>query len=70
MTSTKASNTRSGARKPGKSAKSRALSRLHKPDDMGLEEWQTALRRQFGCKQKFKLENLGKSAGVLRVPRQ
>ena len=35
------------------------LSRQHRPQDMTLEEWQTALRRQFGREQKFELENLG-----------
>ena len=33
--------------------------RTHKPEDMSLEEWQIALRREFGQEQKFKLENLG-----------
>ncbi|MGA2233198.1 MAG: DEAD/DEAH box helicase, partial [Tepidisphaeraceae bacterium] len=35
------------------------LSRTHKPDDMTLEAWQIALRRQFGREQKFKLKNVG-----------
>jgi superfamily II DNA or RNA helicase len=35
------------------------LSRLHKPEEMSLEEWQIQLRRQFGREQKFKLRNLG-----------
>ncbi|MGO8688336.1 MAG: DEAD/DEAH box helicase [Thermoguttaceae bacterium] len=35
------------------------LSRLRKPDDMSLAEWQTALRRQFGRQQPFKLKNVG-----------
>ncbi|WP_298273487.1 hypothetical protein [Geobacter sp.] len=35
------------------------VSRLHKPDDMPLEEWQLLLRRQFGEKQDFRLENVG-----------
>jgi superfamily II DNA or RNA helicase len=35
------------------------LSRLQKPADMTLEEWQTELRRQFGRTQKFRLRNLG-----------
>ena len=37
----------------------RQLSRLRKPDDMSLAEWQTALRRQFGRQQRFKLKNVG-----------
>jgi superfamily II DNA or RNA helicase len=35
------------------------LSRLHKPPDLSLEEWQIQLRRQFGREQRFKLVNLG-----------
>jgi len=35
------------------------ISRLKKPDGMSLEEWQIALRRQFGREQPFKLRNLG-----------
>ncbi len=45
-------------RKPGKVK----LSRLQKPDEMSLEQWQTELRRQFGREQKFKLENSGGAA--------
>lgn len=33
--------------------------RTHKPDDMSLEQWQLALRREFGREQKFKLVNVG-----------
>ena len=48
-------------RKPRRRRKPKAprLSRLQQPKNMSLEEWQTALRRQFGREQKFKLENLG-----------
>jgi superfamily II DNA or RNA helicase len=35
------------------------LSRLRKPDDMSLEAWQVALRRQFGREQNFRLKNIG-----------
>jgi superfamily II DNA or RNA helicase len=42
--------------KPRKPAK---LSRLHKPEDMSLEDWQIELRRQFGREQNFVLKNLG-----------
>ncbi len=35
------------------------LSRLHRPEEMSLEAWQTALRRQFGREQKFLLKNGG-----------
>ena len=45
------------ARPPAKKAPK--LSRLQKPADMSLEEWQVELRRQFGREQKFRLENLG-----------
>ena len=33
--------------------------RSRKPAGMSLEQWQTALRREFGREQKFTLENLG-----------
>jgi superfamily II DNA or RNA helicase len=35
------------------------LSRLHPPDDMALEAWQRALRRQFGREQNFVLKRVG-----------
>jgi superfamily II DNA or RNA helicase len=38
------------------------LSRLRKPDDMSLEDWQIALRRQFGREQNFRLKNVGQEA--------
>jgi superfamily II DNA or RNA helicase len=34
-------------------------SRTHKPDEMSLEDWQIALRRQFGRQQNFLIRNLG-----------
>jgi len=40
-------------------ARLKKLSRLRKPDDMTLEQWQIALRREFGRQQKFRLKNLG-----------
>ena len=35
------------------------FSRTHKPDDVALEDWQRALRRQFGEQQPFVLKNVG-----------
>jgi len=35
------------------------VSRLHKPDDIELEEWQRFLRKQFGEQQGFRLKNIG-----------
>lgn len=35
------------------------LSRLHKPANPSLEEWQIQLRRQFGREQNYRLENVG-----------
>ncbi|MBI5525768.1 MAG: DEAD/DEAH box helicase [Deltaproteobacteria bacterium] len=35
------------------------VSRTHRPDHLSLEQWQAALRRQFGREQKFKWRNLG-----------
>ncbi len=42
-----------------KPAAERTVSRLRKPEKMSLEEWQTALRRQFGRNQKFEWANVG-----------
>lgn len=49
------SKSRSGNKKGTK-----RLSRLRKPEDMSLEAWQVALRRQFGPEQDFRLKNLGR----------
>jgi superfamily II DNA or RNA helicase len=35
------------------------LSRTHKPEELSLESWQAALRRQFGAEQDFTLKNIG-----------
>ncbi len=35
------------------------LSRLHKPADLSLEDWQIQLRRQLGREQQYHLENVG-----------
>jgi hypothetical protein len=32
---------------------------IHKPEDMSLEAWQIALRRQFAQEQKFRVKNIG-----------
>ena len=39
--------------------KAAKLSRLYKPQNMSLEDWQVELRRQFGRDQSFSLKNLG-----------
>jgi superfamily II DNA or RNA helicase len=39
--------------------KAAKLSRLHKPEDMSLENWQIELRRQFGRDQCYKIVNVG-----------
>jgi superfamily II DNA or RNA helicase len=47
-------------RKPSQGPFQRAkLSRLRRPSEMSLEQWQIALRRQFARKQNFRLTNLG-----------
>jgi len=43
----------------GQSGKPGKLSRLHKPANMSLEDWQIELRRQFGRQQNFLLKNRG-----------
>lgn len=35
------------------------VSRIRRPEGMSAEDWQRALRRQFGREQGFRLENLG-----------
>ncbi|MDA8241704.1 MAG: hypothetical protein M0Z67_15225, partial [Nitrospiraceae bacterium] len=35
------------------------VSRLHKPEELELEEWQRLLRRQFAEQQSFRLKNTG-----------
>ena len=35
------------------------VARTHKPDGMGLEEWQLELRKQFGQAQSFIMKNIG-----------
>jgi superfamily II DNA or RNA helicase len=37
----------------------RRLSRLHAPTEMTVEQWQIALRHQYGLEQTFDLENVG-----------
>jgi len=51
---------RSKAPKNGKATtQPQKVSRTHKPDNFSLEEWQRALRRQFGEQQHFILKNTG-----------
>ena len=45
-----------GAHKPPNAR----IPRTRKPDNMSLEEWQIALRREFGRQQKFRLKNIGR----------
>jgi superfamily II DNA or RNA helicase len=40
-------------------AKPKRIPHLRKPEEMSLEEWQVALRRQFAREQKFRVKNLG-----------
>jgi len=42
-----------------KARKITKISRLRKPEDMPLEQWQIALRKQFAQKQNFRLKNIG-----------
>lgn len=46
-------------RKKAKGPAEKRLSRVRKPDELSLEQWQVGLRRQFGQEQKFRLKNLG-----------
>jgi superfamily II DNA or RNA helicase len=48
-----------GNRRHANKDKKPKLSRLHRPADMSLEDWQIELRRQFGREQDFRLTNVG-----------
>jgi superfamily II DNA or RNA helicase len=50
---------RAAKRKYKKGRKIARISRLRKPEDMPLEQWQIALRKQFAEKQIFRLKNIG-----------
>ena len=49
---------RRSAPKPAK------LSRLKRPADMSLEDWQVELRRQFGREQDYRLKNVGEQTVI------
>jgi len=53
------SKTKRRTAKKRTAGRARKLSRQQKPDDMSLEAWQVELRRQFGERQEFRIENLG-----------
>jgi len=55
----KSSRKRGIRRKSSKARKIKKISRLRKPEDMPLEQWQVALRKQFGQEQNFRLKNIG-----------
>jgi len=46
-------------RRVSKKRKVKKISHLRKPEDMPLEEWQIALRRQYAQKQNLRLKNVG-----------
>ena len=46
-------------RPAAKAAKPPKLSRLIRPAELSMEEWQIALRRQYGQEQNFVLRNIG-----------
>ena len=48
-----------GKQKKKETRKAAKLSRLYKPANMSLEDWQIELRRQFGRDQDFSFKNLG-----------
>ena len=51
------------SKRKGTAAKKKTLKkktpRLRKPEKMGLEQWQVALRKEFGREQNFRLKNIG-----------
>ena len=46
-------------KKPAKIARETKISRVQAPKDVATDDWQRALRRQFGREQSFGLENVG-----------
>jgi len=46
-------------KKTGTGKREKKISRSRRPEEMSLESWQVALRRQFGRAQNFKLKNVG-----------
>ncbi|MCU0736391.1 MAG: DEAD/DEAH box helicase [Methylotetracoccus sp.] len=58
MSQTKRRTANRGGAKKAKPAEPK-LSRLRRPEDLPVEEWQIGLRRQFGREQPFGIENLG-----------
>jgi len=50
---------RKTVRKPARGRRITKISRLRRPEDMPLEQWQIALRKQFAEKQNFRLKNTG-----------
>ena len=50
---------RKPAKKPARKSEAPRLSRLRQPENLEVDQWQIALRRQFGREQAFTLENLG-----------
>lgn len=57
--SAKMTRSRRSATSPSGVHKVAKISRLRKPEEMSLEQWQVALRRQFAQKQGFRLTNTG-----------
>ncbi|MGQ9592168.1 MAG: DEAD/DEAH box helicase, partial [Planctomycetota bacterium] len=53
---------RLSSKRSREAADERKLSRVRKPGDLTLEEWQVALRRQYGRERKFQLRNVGGQA--------
>ncbi|MEN6576240.1 MAG: DEAD/DEAH box helicase [Phycisphaerales bacterium] len=43
----------------GRSAPAARISRVRKPEELSLEQWQVALRRQFAQRQDYRVTNLG-----------
>lgn len=58
-TKSNVSNKKKTTSKSKKKRKVKKVSYHRKPDDMALDEWQIALRKQFGKDSKFTLTNLG-----------
>jgi len=56
---TKVNVKRKTKRKSSKGRKIKKISHLRKPEDLPLEQWQIALRKQFAQKQNFRLKNIG-----------
>ncbi len=59
MKSKKPRQTKRAGKRTKIEKKDARISRLRRPEDLSLEDWQVVLRRQFGLDQNFRVRNIG-----------